>query len=443
MPPQIALLLCFLFILYFIIMDSRREAGISRALWIPLTWIMISGSKLFSQWLNPGGISPTQEAYLHGSPIDRIVFSILLGLGLLILSKRGIAWSKILQSNAMLFLFFLYCGISILWSDYPYVSFKRWIKDIGNITMVLVILTDNDPVEAVKAMIRRCTYILIPLSVVLIKYYPYIGRIFTPWGGSEFVGVTTSKNMLGNLCLICGLFFFWNLLTIWRKKELSVDKKGVLVNVLFLYLILWLLIKINSVTSLGSLIIGVFILMGLPIIKRNIRYIGVYFFLVVFIFMCLQWSFDFLEISARSFGRDMTLTGRVTLWEQILDIRINPLIGTGYESFWLGDRLTKIWANNWWMPNQAHNGYLEVYLNLGFIGLFLITGVIVSAYRKIRKALLFDFDYGSFRMAFLIIILVYNLTEAAFKGIHIVWFVFLLIIIDLPRISQFSLKEPE
>ena len=42
---------------------------------------------------------------------------------------------------------------------------------------------------------------------------------------------------------------------------------------------------------------------------------------------------------------------------------LNPIIGFGYESFWLGDRLQYM-AEHWGITSQAHNGYLEMYLNM-------------------------------------------------------------------------------
>jgi len=68
----------------------------------------------------------------------------------------------------------------------------------------------------------------------------------------------------------------------------------------------------------------------------------------------------------------------------------NPLFGAGFESYWLGERTAKMWAmpEFWWHPNEAHNGYLELYLNLGIIGLCIFAGVIVATYKKSRMELL-------------------------------------------------------
>ena len=81
-------------------------------------------------------------------------------------------------------------------------------------------------------------------------------------------------------------------------------------------------------------------------------------------------------------GKDPTLTDRTLLWAELLKVDINPLFGTGFESFWLGERFRSFTASHWWAPNEAHNGYLETYLNLGLVGLFLLIG---TAHRNILE----------------------------------------------------------
>ena len=61
--------------------------------------------------------------------------------------------------------------------------------------------------------------------------------------------------------------------------------------------------------------------------------------------------------------RDTTLTGRTNMWADLLKEAINPILGAGYQSFWLGPGAERIWAKYYFHPTQAHNGYLEVYLN--------------------------------------------------------------------------------
>ena len=51
-------------------------------------------------------------------------------------------------------------------------------------------------------------YLLIPLSIVLTKYFPELGKQYDTWSGmGYYIGVATSKNMLGALCLVSAVFF--------------------------------------------------------------------------------------------------------------------------------------------------------------------------------------------------------------------------------------------
>ena len=64
-------------------------------------------------------------------------------------------------------------------------------------------------------------------------------------------------------------------------------------------------------------------------------------------------------------------------------MKTNPLFGTGYESFWLGSRLLWFWQSaGLGRINEAHNGCLEVYLQLGIIGLSFFV-VSYLSYRRI------------------------------------------------------------
>lgn len=227
MAPKIALLLCILFILALFALDFKRKSNTSRALWIPWMWMSIIGSRFVSQWFGVAGPIVSPQQYLEGSPLDRTVFLILIACGLFILLRREIDWPMIVRRNGWIALFILYAGMSVTWSDFMFVSFKRWTKEIGNIVMVLIVLTERNPVDAIKTLLRRFAYVLIPLSIVLYKYFPAMGRSYHRWSGELMItGVTTHKNELGLLCLICGLFFLWNMLSTRRDKTYSLKKRN-------------------------------------------------------------------------------------------------------------------------------------------------------------------------------------------------------------------------
>jgi O-antigen ligase len=124
-------------------------------------------------------------------------------------------------------------------------------------------------------------------------------------------------------------------------------------------------------------------------------------------------------------GRDSTLTGRTDLWKLLLSVNQNPWLGAGFESFWLGDRLHRIWDMLPWRANEAHNGYLEVYLNLGLIGLAVLVVVITTGYKRVILGLRHDPSLGSLRLGYFVATIVYSFTEAAFREMGPTWILFI------------------
>jgi exopolysaccharide production protein ExoQ len=113
----------------------------------------------------------------------------------------------------------------------------------------------------------------------------------------------------------------------------------------------------------------------------------------------------------------------------------------GFESFWLGERLRQIGELYWWQANEAHNGYLEIYLNLGVIGVFILVGWLIATFRRSQSEFITDFEFGRFRLSFFIAALIYNWTESGFRSLHPVWFVFFIIALEYPKFGYESAVE--
>src|SRR5262249_15625972 len=128
------------------------------------------------------------------------------------------------------------------------------------------------------------------------------------------------------------------------------------------------------------------------------------------------------------------LTDRTHIWSVLLGMDTNPLFGTGYESFWLGSRLDVVFQKAGEHINEAHNGYLEVYLNLGAIGLLLLVAFLITAYVNICKQDVSSrTNFASLTLALWAVAVMYNITEASFKH-GLMWLSLLLGAISLaPR----------
>src|SRR6266487_3368493 len=196
--------------------DTARREGVSSAIWIPTLWVAIIGSRPVSMWLGFGG----GENTLEGSPLDSIVFFVLIFAAFITLARRRLNWSVVISENWPIFLFYAFLLVSVLWANSPLVSFKRWFKEFGNIAVLLVILTERNPQQALRAVFVRCAYLMLPLSVVFIRFFPSMGRFYSIHGGEgEITGVTTQKNSLGVLLLVCGLVLLWDWLELWKKRR--------------------------------------------------------------------------------------------------------------------------------------------------------------------------------------------------------------------------------
>jgi O-antigen ligase len=438
MPTAVATLVYALLILTLFWLDRDKEARTSNALWLPFIWFSIAFSRSVGAWVGgwPATIDLSANRYIEGNPIDRYVFSGLILAGLIVLATRGQRVGALLRRNAPILLFFFYAAVSIFWSDYSDVAFKRWTKAVGDLVMILIVLTERDRLAALKHLVARVGYLFAPLSILFIKYYPALGRMYNRFSWTtSYVGCAWGKNELGYVCLILGLVCVWRLCSIRRETKDARRIQPLIAQGALLAMVLWLLWMANSMTSWACfLMVSTLIVMtSHPRFTRKTRVVHILALAMIAFSVCTIF-FNTSGALLQGIGKDPTITGRTEIWSLLLSMTRKPLLGTGFESFWLGDRLDRIWSEVWWHPNEAHNGYLEVYLNLGWIGVALLALIIVTGYRNVLAAFRRGSAESQLTLPFFITGVIYNLTESAVRELHGVWIVFLL--------SAFAIPEP-
>src|SRR5216683_1043124 len=432
MPPSIALLVWFVLLVALFRFDPAKYPGSSLALWVPLIWIFIVGSRLPSQWLGLQ-VGSANQALENGNPLDRTIFFLLIVLAIAVLVVRGFNWGGFFARNIFLVAFLFFALLSVLWSDFPFVSFKRWFRDLGNYLVILVVVSDPNPLEAARTLLRRFCYLLIPLSILLIKYFPYLARQYEVWSGNaQFVGAATSKNMLGAVCLISGIFFFWDTVARWSDRKERRNKWIIRLNAAFVLMTLWLLNLSSSATSKVCLVIGCLVIIAAysGVVRRHPALLKVSIPTIFCLYLILAFGLGLSGQLAAQLGRDPTLTDRTIIWNTLLSLHTNSLIGTGYESFWLGPRLHRIWEVVGGI-NEAHNGYLDMYLNLGLIGVVFLVAFLFASYGTIWKKFPASHALAALSLGVWTAMLFYNVTEVAFKG-GLLWLAFLLGAMTIP-----------
>jgi O-antigen ligase len=419
----------------------------SMGLWIPIIWYALETSQSVGRWLAIMGhkqVSATID-YAEGSPLDRAVYTGLMILALIVLAKREIKWGELFNRNKALTVLFLFMLVSIVWSDFPAVSFKRWVRALVDVLMALVVLTEPDPVGAESTVIRRALYFNVPMSIIFIKFFRTIGTAWDEFGNEMWVGDTPHKNVLGQVVMVGAIYLVFDLVRNWRtrKPTTKVFYFG------YLVMTLWLLRgspTSHSNTSIASFFIGMVLLFTLRSLRAKAAQLKGYLIGAVvvasfgfLVFQVIQATTHESLVNAAigATGRDATLTGRTDLWTDLLVIaKDNPVLGVGYGAFWIGDT-HNLWEKYLWKPTQGHNGYLDVYVELGAIGVILLIGVIIAGYSGIMNRLTTNFDQAALHFIWLTIIVLHNMSESSYlRGSVDIWFIFLIAVIDVPGRPQ-------
>jgi O-antigen ligase len=397
----------------------------SKALWIPVTWFLIVGSRAPSTWFQSPSPLSVGDQYLEGNPFERNLFSAILILALCVLFTRRQEIGKILTRNAPILLFISYCAISLLWSDYPGVGFKRWTKLVGDLAMVLIVVTDIDPNAAFDRLITRTGFLIVPISILFIRYFPELGRSYDGWSGAmHWTGVTTNKNTLGLICMIIGLGTLWRVARAFRSKKSKGRTRALTAHGTILLMVMYLLYEANSATSTSCFVLAGALIVAITSFRFARRPLAVQALALGILLLAASTAFFNVAGLVEQLGRNPDLTGRTTLWSIVLSQPVSRVFGAGYESFWLGDRLATIERLSGQTPNQSHDGYIEILVNLGWIGVTLLAFVIVTGYSKIIRAVRLDPETNCRMLAYFIAALIYNFTEAAFKMTDAVWICF-------------------
>ena len=424
MLPKLILLASLALSWWLIRRDVAKREGLSSAIWIPTIWVAIIGSRPVSMWLGFGGGINT----LEGSPVDSLVFFILIFAAFVALARRRLNWLAVISENWPIFLFYAFLLISVLWANSPFISFKRWFKEFGNIAVLLVILTDPRPQQALRAVFVRCACLLLPLSLVFIRYFPSLGRFYSSHGGEgEVTGVTTQKNSLGVLLLVCGLVLLWDWLELRKEqrpsKAMRLETK---IHFGLLLLALYLLHLSDSETCMVCLFFGAAIIIAtrLPLFRKQPDLLGMGALAVVLTFWILDQTVGVKEKLVDGLGRDMTFTGRTDVWRELLALHTDPVLGVGFMSFW-DDKYYQSQLPDW-IAHSAHNGYLEEYIAGGWVGVFFLVVMLLTVGLRINKALRWDGDYGAFRLAVFFAFLIGNFSESNIACMSPIGFLFLL-----------------
>jgi exopolysaccharide production protein ExoQ len=308
---------------------------------------------------------------------------------------------------------------SVGWSATPSTTVARALVLCGATCLGVCISRLCSP-ERLLQLTARALAIGGVLSLVAVAMNPSFA-IAEGWHEGAWQGIYHHKNALGR-CMALAVIA-WFLLPTGSGRQSILRWAVVLASLV-------VLVMSDSATALIMVLVVVAAVIGLQTVSLRVgRILALALLCTAIAAPLLASASSQAESLLGAFGRDDTLTGRTHLWQEVIaEIRKSPLIGVAYGGFWQGleNGAGGIWLPGGWTPNDAHNGFLDLWLELGFVGvaLFCLT-LLNNIYRAVRYAHVQPGRSGLWPLAFFIVMIVYNMTESALlRPTNLLWIVY-------------------
>jgi O-antigen ligase len=329
---------------------------------------------------------------------------LLLYLGTITVFLKYCSRAKeVLKGELWLILLVTFALASVLWSDYPSFTARRAIALICT-TLFGFYFALRYPLRQ-QLRLLSVAFTIAAVASVFFQLFGW-GTNLAAEGVPGWIGVYFQKQQLGmNMAFAIAV-----LLTLIKSDPEY--RSWARIGCVLSFALLVLSRSATAVVMFAAL------LLALPLrglLRKRFRAVVLAGVLSLpLIAYSAVWCFQHLDAVTGLLGRDLTLTGRIPLWVLCTVMALQrPWLGYGYNAFWQGRGGDTVNHVVGWMPNSAHNGFLEIWLGLGMVGLglFAITLLIyikraVTFVRTVRSA------ESIWPLLFLILLLLCNLSQA-------------------------------
>ena len=327
----------------------------------------------------------------------------------------------LLLHNKLLFLLTFLAFISFIWSAAPEFTLSN-IRDMIVMTCFSIYFASRFTLKEQVQHIALTLLIGAFLSTVFAFTIPTLAIHGADHPGA-WKGIYGYKNNLGSMMVLSLLAFF----ALPKDNSKFYKWSGFTFSLV-------LMILSTSKTSLVLFLLLMFII----IFYKNFHWKGKISILLIDLMILVSGCFSFLIFSywvelLSGLGKDPTLTGRTPMWGFVISkLMERPLFGYGREGFWAPNSQFAIAAGEtvttggWIVPN-AHNGFLDIALDVGLIGLllFLITFIITFA-RSLKQAYATQYSEKLWSLAFLCFLVMNNMTESfLLRGANVYWVLYI------------------
>ncbi len=375
----------------------------------------------------------SSSAPSEGGPISRALWLGLLAAGgTLVFWRAGLAWLLARMLNPF---FLLLAGLaiaSVAWSIDPELSIRRLIRMLTFVLVCIAFVLMAWHARRYQNVVRPILTIMLFGSIIFGLLFPSLA--IHQQTSAELVGawrgLANHKNGLGAIACIALIFWFHGWLT--REVKLLPALGGGIIAAICLILS-------RSSTSLAAALFVMAMLVMLLRFPQGFRpympylvglLVAILLIYALAVLNLIPGMVTLMSPIAALTGKDVSLTGRTEIWAILSEhIRYHPLLGTGYGAYWTAgpvpgtDSYVFFWRMGTFYPGSAHNGYLEILNDLGWIGLTCLLAYIIKYVHQALQLMNIDRNQGALYLALFFQQAITNLSETHWFSVLSVDFV--------------------
>src|SRR5215472_6454361 len=325
--------------------------------------------------LFPGQLGIESEE--GGEIFAQVLWALLYLTLFFLIRKRWKDFIKLAERDRLLWVLTAWAILSIIWSIDRPVTFRRSVALLGTEAFGVYFALRYSLKEQLEK-ITAALAIVIGASVFACLFFPsYALSSGVPAEQGSWRGVLSHKNTLGGFALLLALVLFIRYVSGWRRT-------------LCTFGIAILVVVVVLSQSITSLVYFVLAFVAIPLVRffqqRPSHRTKVLLAGAMIFAASATWLYFHGEDFVYSIGKDPTLTGRTELWAlSLIWIQQKPVLGYGLEAFWssyYGPAADFRIISPWLAAPHAHNAYVNLWLDLGIVGLLLLLYILIANIRN-------------------------------------------------------------
>jgi exopolysaccharide production protein ExoQ len=315
---------------------------------------------------------------------------LLVGSAYLVMRNRPQARELLAAVNRPFLYFVVLATVSVLWSIEPAITLKRIMRLYIIILVSIALASVGWQSRQFENSLRSVLFLLLAATAIFCYWDPELA-IYHVQDHAELMnawhGIATDKNLLGSLASCAFILWLHGLLTG------ETGRLAALANMSLAGLCLVMSRSSTSLVATAFAALFVLLLLRPPgVMRKQMPYFVGFFATAVLVYALavlnvLPGLSRILTPIASITGKDVTFSGRTNIW-YILKLHIDehPLLGTGYQAYWIGPVPTspsyQMIRALWFYPTEGHNGYLDVINDLGYVGLVCLLAYFIIYLRQ-------------------------------------------------------------